>query len=132
MFRRLALLGLVLAACSGGSPTEPIDNRATGSLEGTVKIGPICPVEHPGQECPTPPEAYAIRKVLVYDEAKTKLLFTLDISSKGEYAAQLLTGKYTVDLKRAGIDQSAEVPAVVTIHANTVTQLDINIDTGIR
>ncbi|MGZ7079655.1 MAG: hypothetical protein ACXVJT_09595 [Thermoanaerobaculia bacterium] len=134
MFRRLAVVAIaaVLVACHGGSPTEPIGDRATGSLEGTVQIGPNCPVEQEGHPCPTPPEAYAMRKVLVYDEAKTNLLFTLDINSKGEYAAQLLTGKYTVDLKPNGIDRSAEVPAVVTIHANTVTRLDINIDTGLR
>jgi hypothetical protein len=131
VFRRLTLLAIILVACHR-SPTDPTDDRPTGILKGIVTIGPNCPVEHEGQPCPPPLDAYSIRKVLVYDEAKTKLLLTVDINNEGGYIAQLLTGKYTVDLKRAGIDRSADVPAVVTIHANTVTRLDINIDTGIR
>ena len=131
MLRRLAFLAIILAACHG-SPTDPVDDRPIGILKGIVTIGPNCPVQQQGQDCPPPLDAFQIRKVLVYDEAKTKLLFTLDINSGGGYTATLLTGKYTVDMKLVGIDQSPDVPAVVTIHANTVTRLDIDVDTGLR
>jgi hypothetical protein len=131
VLRRLAFLAIILAACHR-SPTDPITDRPTGFLKGIVTIGPNCPVEKPGQICPPPLDAYQIRKVLVYDEAKTRLLFTLDINSGGGYTATLLAGKYTVDMKLVGIDRTPDVPAVVTIHANTVTQLDIHVDTGLR
>jgi hypothetical protein len=40
--------------------------------------------------------------------------------------------KYLVDLKRAGIDRTSDLPRVIEIHANSVTTLNVNIDTGIR
>ena len=129
--RRLALLSLLaIAACNRG-PTDPVDDRPRGLLFGTVTIGPNCPVEPP-EGCPPPLDAYKVRKVLSYDEAKTRLIFTVDINSQGGYQAILLTGNYTVDLQGVGMDRSRDVPAVVTIHANRETRLDINIDTGLR
>ncbi len=132
--RRAIAFLIVLAAChgTGGSPTEPKTVQATGRLAGVVTIGPNCPVESATMPCPTPPDAYAMRKVLVYNEAKTTLLFTVDIDSQGLYVINLAPGKYSVDVKKAGIDRASGVPAVVEIKANTVTKLDISIDTGIR
>ena len=135
MRRTLALLSfVVLAACHGDSPTSPSDPATLphGTLEGVVTIGPNCPVETQTNPCPTPPSAYALRKVLVYDQAKTKLLVTVDIDEHGLYLVALTPGKYVVDLKPAGIDRSSDVPANVTIQANNVTKLDIRIDTGLR
>jgi len=131
--RRAIALLLLLAACSGGNtPTAPLPAQATGRLAGVVTIGPNCPVESATMPCPTPPGAYAARKVLVYNETRTTLLFTVDIDSQGLYVIDLAPGKYTVDVKKAGIDRASGVPAVVEIKANTVTKLDISIDTGIR
>src|SRR5438094_2620375 len=127
---------LILTAChNGDSPTDPTttsSSQAHGRLAGVVTIGPNCPGPTTTQPCPTPPDAYAARKVLVYDEAGTKLIATVDIDSQGAYFIDLVPAKYTVDLKRAGIDRSGDVPKVVEIRANTVTLLNISIDTGIR
>jgi hypothetical protein len=124
----------VLAQLACHSPTSP-DNRPPqvyGRLAGTVKIGPNCPVEMPGQPCPTPPAAYALRKILVYDERRTRLLFTVDIDSQGLYFIDLVPARYLVDIKGTGLDRSADVPKVIEIHANAVTPLNISIDTGLR
>lgn len=122
----------LLIGCHG--PTSPTDvlPKTHGRLAGVVKIGPNCPVESSTQPCPTPPSAYALRKVLVFDEARTKLLFTVDIDSQGLYFIDLVPAKYTVDIKGVGLDRSSDVPAVVTIHASDVTTLNISIDTGLR
>ena len=128
----IALL-IALAACHGGdSPTAPQTSQAHGRLAGVVTIGPNCPVQSETQPCPTPPDAYALRKVLVYDEAKTKLLFTVDIDSQGAYLVDLAPARYTVDVKKVGADRASGVPATVDIKANVVTKLDIAIDTGLR
>jgi len=129
----MVLLAFLAAACHDStSPTEPASQQAYGRLSGVVTIGPNCPVETVTNPCPTPPEAYALRKVLVYDEARTKVLFTVDIDSQGLYVIDLVPGKYTVDVKKAGIDRVSGVPTLVEIKANTVTKIDISIDTGIR
>lgn len=131
--RRLIPLLLVAAlACQGSSSPSDPSSQPHGSLAGTVKIGPFCPVEQEGNPCPTPPSAYSTRKVLIYDEGRTRVLFTVDIDSQGLYAIDLIPGRYVVDLRKNGLDHSADVPKVVDIHANTVTSVDISIDTGIR
>ncbi len=89
-------------------------------------------MEQQNNPCPTQPAAYAARKILVYTETKSRLLFTVDIDSQGLYVIDLAPAKYTVDLKPNGIDRTADLPKVVDIHANVVTRLDVNIDTGIR
>ena len=129
----IALLLLFAACHDSSSPTEPQQAEFVhGRLTGVVTIGPNCPVESTTQPCPTPPDAYALRKVLVYTEAKTVLLFTVDIDSQGLYLVDLPPARYTVDVKKAGIDRASGVPTIVEIKANTVTKLDISIDTGLR
>jgi hypothetical protein len=134
--QHLAVAIVLIAACH--SPTSPSDGQGSatehGRLSGVVTIGPNCPgPEQNGVPCPTPPSAYAARKILVYNEARTNLLFTVDIDSQGLYVIDLAApAKYTVDLKPNGIDHTSDLPKVVDIHANTVTRVDVNIDTGIR
>ena len=131
MKRALLILIAVLAACQG-NPTDPFDElrKATGRLSGLVTIYPTCPVE----PCPTPapPDVYRQRKILVYDAARTRLLHTVDLDSRGFYLIDLVAGNYVVDINRIGIDRSADVPKTITIKANNVTRLDITIDSGLR
>lgn len=130
--RAIVLTALVgLAACGGHSPTSP-DFPVYGKLTGTVTIGPNCPNDDPSNPCPPPPGAFSLRKVLVYDAARTTLLDTVDIDAHGFYAIDLHPGDYTVDIQKAGLDSSADVPAKVTINANVATTLNIGIDTGVR
>ena len=135
-----ALLAVVIAC---HSPTSPTDGKSAGSagssaehgrLSGVVTIGPNCPgPERESNPCPTQPSAYAARKIQVWNEAKTNLLFTVDIDSQGSYLIDLAApAKYTVDLKPNGIDRTSDLPKVIDIHANVVTRVDVNIDTGLR
>lgn len=132
--KRLALLALlaVVIACHDKSPTDPLASAERGRLAGTVTIGPNCPGPTTTQPCPTPPSAYALRKILVYNEAKTSLLYTVDIDSQGLYYIDLKIGTYTVDLKGETPDRTGDLPKTVTIKANQVTPLNVAIDTGIR
>jgi len=103
-----------------------------GRLSGIVTIGPNCPGPQTDTGCPTQPSAYAARKILVYNETKSNLLFTVDIDSQGAYFIDLAPGKYTIDLKPSGIDKTGDLPKLIEIHANTVTSVNVSIDTGIR
>jgi len=130
--RCVALVALLLFACH--SPTEPTDaaSQPRGRLSGIVQIGPNCPVQQDGYPCPTPPSAYTLRKIVVYDEQRTRLLFTVDIDTQGLYFIDLVPRRYLVDIQGVGLDRSADVPKVVEIHASSVTTLNISIDTGLR
>ena len=133
LLRRVTLLILLFAAACH-SPTSPEDpsSRPHGRLSGLVKIGPNCPVEQPGNPCPTPPAAFQLRKILVYNASKSKVLYVVDIDSQGLYLIDLAPARYVIDLRGAGIDRTADLPKTVEIKANTVTRLDVSIDTGIR
>jgi hypothetical protein len=128
----ITLAALLQLACN--SPTAPVSTATMvhGRLSGLVTIGPNCPVQRDDTPCPTPPSAYAARKILVMDERGTRTLFTVDIDAQGLYVIDLAPAKYRIDLKPNGIDRSSEVPTVVEIHANSVTTLNVNIDTGLR
>ncbi len=104
-----------------------------GTLEGHVTIGPICPVERPGQPCPVPPEMYAARKVLIYNADRTVLIQTVSLDTSGNYRIRLAVGRYTVDVSRAGgIGGVRGVPTIAPIEPNGTATVDIMIDTGIR
>ena len=133
--RRLRYVSLILFIAACHSPTSPNDELVAqphGRLAGTVSIGPNCPGPTTTTPCPTPPEAYKLRKILVYNAAKTSLLFTVDIDSQGAYFIDLLPATYTVDLQGTGVDRTGDLPKTVEIHANSVTRLDVSVDTGLR
>jgi hypothetical protein len=131
--RAAILLLLLTVACSGkNTPTDPAAEAPRGTLSGAVTIGPNCPVETTAGPCPPPPGAYTLRKVLVETADASKVLYVVDIDEHGFYRIDLVTGAYTVDLQKNGIDRSADVPARVTITRGVATVLNINIDTGLR
>jgi len=104
----------------------------SGILQGIVTIGPITPVERPGEKPPIPPEVYEARKIMVYDRSGRTLIQQIDIDSEGRYVAHLKPGTYTIDINRIGMDSSDDVPQQVEIQLGITTRLDIDIDTGVR
>ncbi len=121
----VAIIGLVVASCATAT-------AATGTLEGNVSIGPLQPVERPGEKPPVPCEVYEARKIMVYDRSGQRLVYQVDIDCDGHYRVDLKPGVYTVDINRLGIDRSSEVPGQVEIKSGETITLDIDIDTGIR
>jgi heat shock protein HslJ len=106
--------------------------KNSGILQGIVTIGPITPVERPGEKPPIPPEVYEARKIMVYDKAGKKLIQQVDIAYEGRYVVHLKPGTYTIDINHIGVDSSDDVPQQVEIQLGITTRLDIDIDTGIR
>ena len=103
-----------------------------GILHGNVSIGPISPVERPGETPTIPCEVYEARKIMVYDKKGNKLIQQIDIDCDSRYRTELKPGIYTIDINRIGIDHSSDVPQSVEIKPNITVRLDIDIDTGIR
>lgn len=119
------IMGLLLAGCAGGAVEA-------GTLGGRVTIGPIWPVEPPEGNPPIPCEVYEARKIMVYDKNGNRLIEQVDIDCNGNYSVELNPGIYTVDINRLGIDHSGEVPKQIEIRPGETSELDIDIDTGIR
>ena len=100
-------------------------------------IGPVTPVEQPGQDTTLRCDVYDARKIMIYDESGNRLLMQVDIECNADenyarYRVELEPGIYTVDTNRLGIDYSDDVPRQVQIISGQTFKLDIDIDTGIR
>ncbi len=100
-------------------------------------MGPLWPVERPGENPPVSPQVFESKKVVIYDDSKTKTakivdLTQIDQSAKATYSTRLKPGKYVVDINRGGIDRSQQVSVNVEIRPGQIVVVDINIDTGIR
>ena len=133
---KISLVLLVLAgslwllSCQPGGPESVL-------LQGAVTIGPIFPVEIPGETRPVPPEVFTSRQIMIYDESGKKLVREIYITQIGQtaagyYTAQIAPGTYTIDINRLGIDSSGNVPQKITVSADETVTIDIDIDTGIR
>jgi hypothetical protein len=125
-FYLLILLAVLLVGCS----TQP---QSTGVLEGHVTIGPLVPVLREGEPEPTvAPEVFAARQIVIFKSGGRKEAARVEIDSNGNYRVELPVGSYTVDINHSGIDMAKGLPAEITIQADQVTRLDVDIDTGIR
>ena len=122
----LLLLILFSAACAG-------QLAETGILEGHVSVGPLDPVVQEGVPESTPsPETYAERKIVIFSEDGQEEITQVDIEPTGSYRVTLPVGRYTVDINHLGIDIAKGFPQQVEIKNGQTTQLEVDIDTGIR
>ena len=97
----IVLMLLVFVALLGGCKGKSTE---LGTLEGTVKIGPIWPVERPEENWPVPPEVFAPRKVVFYDKADNKVIREVEIKQidqgqTGYYRVEMSPGVYIVDIE---------------------------------
>ena len=121
---------LFVSSCQPGGPETVL-------LQGAVTIGPISPVERPGENHIVPPEVFSARYLIIYDESGKKLVrevyFTqIGQGATGYYTAQLAPGTYVVDINHLGIDIAANLPQKITVSADETVTIDVDIDTGIR
>jgi hypothetical protein len=113
-----------LAVMSGCDSKKAL---VAGILEGTISIGPICPVETipPDPACLPTAETYKAYPVNVFtSDGKTKVAQLLPSLDPGDYLIVLERAKNNIG--------GSNLPVIVSIKAQDKTLLNINIDTGIR
>jgi hypothetical protein len=112
-----------------GTPL-PDSGNVTGTLAGTVTIGPLCPVEPCTISHDQIVAAYAARPIRITTESGT-FVGSVTADPDTGYSISLRPGTYVVDIQHPGIGGS-DLPRRVTIQAGDTVRLDINVDTGIR
>jgi hypothetical protein len=123
----LLFILIFLSAACASQPAE------TGVLEGHVSVGPLDPVVQEGVPPSTPsPETYAERKIVIFSEDGQEEVTQVDIEANGAYRVTLPVGRYTIDINHLGVDIAKGFPQQFDIMSGQTTQLDVNIDTGIR
>ncbi|MFH1471079.1 MAG: hypothetical protein ABIF01_04990 [Candidatus Micrarchaeota archaeon] len=127
--RMILLLVVAVMLIAGCSQKK---NEETGTLQGTVTVGPLCPVE----PCNLAPGALAkaleTRRVVVYTQDQSSTVIVVDLKSDGSYKTDLLPGTYLIDIHKIGMDSSGDVPKEITIETGKTIELNIDVDTGMR
>jgi hypothetical protein len=123
------IIAIVFVTFDGGLPAGTANT--TGTLNGKVSIGPLCPVE----PCTIPHDrlvaAYAARPITI-STPDGIVVTTVTADPEIGYTVALKQGTYIVTLPKQGIGGSPDLPATVTIRSGETVVLDISIDTGIR
>ena len=134
--KMLVIVGVLAGSLLALSCQQP-QGPETVLLQGAVTIGPISPVEGPGECPPVSPEVFASRNLIIYDESGRHLVrevyFTqIGNGPTGYYTAQIAPGTYVIDINHNGVDTVDNLPQKITVTADETITIDVNIDTGIR
>ena len=110
------------------------DEQPSGTLSGTMTMGPMCPVEQINNPCKPTPAQFAAQKISVYTADRATLITTITPSSDGTFSTPLPAGTYYVALAapRQGVGSVTGLPTTVHIQSGATAHVAINIDTGIR
>lgn len=102
----------------------------TSGIGGTVRAGPTCPVERPGDSaCADRPVAGAV--LVIRDASGTEVArFTTDGS--GLFRVELAPGDYTLEPQPVATAMGVAPSQRVTVAAGRLTLVDVGYDTGIR
>jgi hypothetical protein len=115
------LFGLLLAACLQ-SP-QPSD----GGIEGTVTVGPMCPVMQ--EDVPCPDQPYQATLTVLTRSGKKVTQFQTD--ENGRFRVNLSAGDYVLHPESPNsLPFAADIP--FTVNEHKFTQLEISYDSGIR
>ena len=130
IFRLIFLAGLIsMLGCDKQADPE------NGFLEGTISIGPLCPVETdpPSPGCLPTAETYKAYPVYICTPDGSKKIALISPALDGSFKTELAPGKYLVILDKVQIKiGGSNLPQEVTINSLETTVISIDIDTGIR
>ena len=120
------------ATSTGSNPgTIPVPNKAqTGTLNGVVTLGPVCPVEPVPADPNCAPKPYSTTVVLT-DPSTNKEIARTKSTSAGAYSFVVAPGDYI--LTAIGGSMFPRCPSLsATVVKNSSVKVNISCDTGIR
>jgi hypothetical protein len=127
----LGFLMVVMFACS----TEIIAPE-TGSLDISVSIGPLCPVEPCKKTAEEIKMIYEAYSFVVKDTKSNTIVLEQKITHNGTNgilnATSIAVGEYELDVKPQTLFTKSGFPKLFTIQKDKTTKLEVDIDTGIR
>jgi hypothetical protein len=113
-----------------------LDRPASTGIEGRALIGPTCPVVKPS--CPSAKPAQGTVRIETASTSKDgsggRLVATVETSSDGLFRTEVPPGRYVATFveTRSGPGPGGPRPAVVDVESGVVSDVVIQIDTGIR
>jgi hypothetical protein len=123
MFKRiLVALAITLSACSSIDPT-PTDS----GVEGQIFIGPMCPVEQEGQECPDQP----YQATLTVNSTDGGKIVQVQTDENGKFRIPLAPGEYILHPESPSVMPFASDQSFI-VEVGIYTEIIVNYDSGIR
>jgi hypothetical protein len=129
--RRFAPIFILAIAVSCGN-ASPGERTPDSGVRGTVMLGPLCPVEVAGSRTPCPDQPVN-GFVTASDEGGEVARVRTDVV--GRFELPLDPGTYTVVavLDTAdGAGPPTPIPQTVVVREGSFTDVDLEVDTGIR
>ena len=127
MNRLLTAVGacLLLAACGSPATAPP---AGTG-IQGTVTIGPTCPVERVNSPCPPRPVAVAV----VVSNTSGNEVTRFRSGADGRFKVALAPGRYVlVGQGPSTASLPRPIPVSVTVTSGSYAVVTVQFDSGIR
>ncbi len=123
------LFALLLAACLPTSqPSEnQIMENANGGIEGTVTIGPACPVVQVDVPCPDKP----LQATFTVFTTSGIRVTEFQTDEQGHFQISLNPGDYVLHLETPKVNRFT-IDTPFNVSENQYTLLDIKYDSGIR
>ncbi len=103
-----------------------------GQIKGKISIGPLCPVEPCSVTVPNP---YVSRQIMLepQDNQISSSTIYIEINSDGTFQQTVPANIYKLNLTDCNfLGCQRSLPMTVEVVAGTTTEVDIDIDTGIR
>ena len=128
MKRLLGSIWLGLALCLAGCGTSPATSLNSG-IQGTVQVGPTCPVERIDSPCPPRPLATTV----VVRNSQGNEVKRFHSAADGHFKVELAPGTYTlVGLPVGASFLPRPIPTTATVAEGTYTTVTVEYDSGIR
>lgn len=126
--RVLLTAGIVLvAACSGGDSPPAVTGDS--GIEGTVTIGPTCPVVTPDANCDDRPFA---AELVIVERGTQRLVARTRSGADGRFRVALAPGEYTILPATRGSGPPIGAPVDATVRRGAFTTVTVTFDSGIR
>ena len=124
----IAVLVLVIVGAVSIASVYNLHYQQNGIIEGTISIGPLCPVE----PCQMPQSNIYTSKAVVLQPLLGSSIY-ISLKYDGGYHASVPAGTYNMNLTNCTYIGCARVlPKSVKIKPFSTTVINISIDTGIR
>jgi len=119
--------------CGSHKNPQP-EMKSAGIIQGRLTIGPVCPgPERLDRPCEPPPEMYAAHRLVVLSADSATKITEIVLDAKGYYKAELPPGNYVMDFAPRDIGMSGGfIPTQFVVERDKTTNLDLDIDTGMR
>lgn len=134
LISKLVPLFAIMSVLFTFSTCEDNISGDNGLLEGTISIGPICPVETdpPSPECLPTAETYKAYPVGIWTQDGRRRIIQINPDLDGSFSVGLVPGQYLIKLDKDNVIGGSNLPVTIVISSLEKTNLNIDIDTGIR